>query len=66
VVTCPDGMVRFQVANGKTASSVMVAASIWNKQSWTSDKVWSLGLGKVLTIPNFRYYEIFHTASDLE
>jgi len=38
-------MVRPQVADGGTASSVTVAANIWNKQSWTAEKAWSLGLG---------------------
>jgi len=57
-------MVRPQGTDGGTASSVPVAANILNKQSWTADKVWSLGLGKVLTTPNFRYYETFHKASD--
>jgi len=59
-------MVRPQGADGGTASSLSVAANILKKQSWTSDKEWSLGLGKVLTTPNFRYHETFHKASDLE
>ena len=59
-------MVSPQVADGGTASSVTVAANILNKKSWTAEKEWSLGLGKVLTNPNFRYYETFHKVSDWE
>jgi hypothetical protein len=59
-------MVLPQVADGGMSSSVMVAVNILNKQSWTAEKEWSLGLGKVLTTPNFRYYEKFHQVSELE
>ena len=64
--TCPVGMVRPQGADLATASSVSVAANILNKQSWTADKEWSLGLGKVLTNTKFRYYETFHKVLNLE
>jgi len=64
--TCPLGMVHPQGADVGTASSVSVAANILNKQSWTADKEWSLGPGKVLTTHDFRYYETFHKGSDLE
>jgi len=34
----------------------MVAANVWNNQSWTADKGWSssLGVGEVLTTPHLK------------